>query len=95
MTLNTRDGLNKNGFLMRRCWFFIILCTLFVGSAGAQKRKAVDEKVYLDHADELKYDQGLKPGVQIVKGHVIRIPTCHVTAPISTKTKTLFRHLDM
>lgn len=55
---------------MRRCWFFIILCTLFVGSAGAQKRKAVDEKVYLDHADELKYDQGLKPGVQIVKGHV-------------------------
>lgn len=34
------------------------------------RRKKGDDKVYLDHADELTFDQFRRPGVQIVKGHV-------------------------
>ncbi len=51
---------------------YIIAIVLFLAlPADAQrKRKAADEKVYLDHADELKYDESVRPGVQIVKGHV-------------------------
>ena len=36
----------------------------------AQNKKAKNEKVYLDHADELRYDQYVKMDVQIVKGNV-------------------------
>jgi lipopolysaccharide export system protein LptA len=40
-------------------------------TSNAQKHKGkVDEKVYLEHADELMYDEFLRPGVQIVKGKV-------------------------
>mgnify|MGYP002860257568 CR=1 FL=1 len=52
----------------------LILCLFAFGismPAEAQKRKKkVDEKVYLDHADELRYDEFKMPGVQIVKGKV-------------------------
>jgi hypothetical protein len=39
--------------------------------AAPRKRKAVDNRVYLVHADELKFDMyGPNPDAQIVKGHV-------------------------
>ena len=39
--------------------------------AAPRKRKAVDDRVYLVHADELKFDMyGPNPDAQIVKGHV-------------------------
>lgn len=34
------------------------------------KKVAPDDRVYLEHADELKFDEFVKPGVQIVKGKV-------------------------
>lgn len=60
--------------------FGVVLC-LFVMAAGClsvvaaprkkAKKKPVDERVYLIHADELKFDQfGPNPDAQIVKGHV-------------------------
>ena len=48
----------------------LVLCGATLPADAQRKRKAGDEKVYLDHADELSYDQAVKPGVQIVKGHV-------------------------
>ena len=39
--------------------------------AAPRKRKTVDDRVYLVHADELKFDMyGPNPDAQIVKGHV-------------------------
>lgn len=62
---------NGNGhriiMMMLLCLFGLYLSVPVHAQKG---RKAKDEKVYLDHADELRYDQFLKPGVQIVKGHV-------------------------
>ena len=34
------------------------------------KPKKGDDKVYLDHADELTYNQAVRPDVQILRGHV-------------------------
>ncbi|MBM6991738.1 MAG: hypothetical protein I3J02_00475 [Prevotella sp.] len=53
----------------------MILCLFVLGllQAARQKgrRKVVDERVYLIHADELKYDvYGPNPEAQVVKGHV-------------------------
>lgn len=46
------------------------LCLLQAMSAP-RKRKARSERVFLNHSDELKYDEfGNNPGAQIVKGHV-------------------------
>ena len=50
---------------------FLVLCLFVVTlSATAQRRQAKDQKVYLDHADQLMYDQYKKPNIQIVKGNV-------------------------
>ena len=51
---------------------FFALCAVAVKAApGKKTRKAVDDRVYLVHADELKYDMyGPNPDAQIVKGHV-------------------------
>ena len=49
----------------------VCLCLLCSSlSTMAQNKKAKNEKVYLDHADELRYDQYVKMDVQIVKGNV-------------------------
>lgn len=55
----------------------MVLCLFALGLltalAAPRKRakKVVDERVYLNHADELKYDiYGPNPEAQIVKGHV-------------------------
>lgn len=52
--------------------FYLLAFLLFLAMPvdAQRKRKVVDEKVYLDHADELRYDQMTKAGVQIVKGNV-------------------------
>lgn len=56
--------------MLALCLFALMLSL----PANAQRRKkvkrAADEKVYLDHADELRYDEFLRRGVQIVKGKV-------------------------
>ncbi len=50
------------------CLFALCMLTAF---AAPRKRKAVDNRVYLVHADELKFDMyGPNPDAQIVKGHV-------------------------
>ena len=50
------------------CLFALCMLTAF---AVPRKRKAVDDRVYLVHADELKFDMyGPNPDAQIVKGHV-------------------------
>lgn len=52
----------------------LILCLfalcLMVPVHAQRKQKKADEKIYLDHADELRYDQFVNPGVQVVKGNV-------------------------
>ncbi len=59
-----------------RIAFIVVLCLFGLGmlcSAAPKKkpRKKVDERVYLIHADELKFDQyGAVPGAQIVRGKV-------------------------
>ena len=52
---------------MMLCLFAL---SLSLPVSSQSKRKKGDDKVYLDHADELMFDQYRKPGVQIVKGHV-------------------------
>lgn len=57
----------------------VVLCFFVIGLAVAMtparkraaRKKPVDNKVYLVHADELKYDMyGINPDAQIAKGHV-------------------------
>lgn len=72
MTNNTLQR-NING---HRIGFLAVLCLfglgLFAASRPARKpRQKVDERVYLIHADVLKYDlYGPEPGAQIVTGKV-------------------------
>lgn len=67
---------NKNAnFSGHRIILTMILCFFVIGlllAAGRKpRRKPVDERVYLIHADELKYDNyGPNPEAQIVKGNV-------------------------
>lgn len=57
-------------FTMILCFFVIGLLSA-AGQRGKRKRKPTDERVYLIHADELKYDTyGPNPDAQIVKGRV-------------------------
>lgn len=51
---------------------FFALCAIAASAAPRKRaRKAVDDRVYLVHADELRYDMyGPNPDAQIVKGHV-------------------------
>lgn len=72
MTLgNTKYTFNTG----HRVIFTMILCFFVIGLPGAAgrkgRKKVVDERVYLVHADELKFDQyGANPDAQIVKGNV-------------------------
>lgn len=53
---------------------FVICLPLASGAQNKAKSKAKDKKkpawVFLDHADDLRYDQFARPGVQIAKGNV-------------------------
>lgn len=50
---------------------FFVLGLMMAATAPRKRKKAVDDRVYLIHADELKYDiYGANPDAQIVKGHV-------------------------
>ena len=61
---------HRNRFLLFLCLFG--LCMLCVYATPQRKRQTIqDEKVYLEHADELRRDMyGLNPDAQILKGHV-------------------------
>lgn len=61
---------HRNRFLLFLCLFG--LCMLCVYAVPQKKRQTIqDEKVYLEHADELRRDMyGLNPDAQILKGHV-------------------------
>jgi lipopolysaccharide export system protein LptA len=51
--------------------FFVIGFVASVAAPRKQKRRTQDNRVYLNHADELRYDvYGPNPDAQIVKGHV-------------------------
>lgn len=52
----------------RRC-LAIALCCFFTMTVWAQKRGG-DQRIYLEHSNELRHDEMKKPGVQIVKGNV-------------------------
>lgn len=69
MISNIRDGLSK-----RRILLLVILCILGLGvsqSKGKRTRKPRgDNRVYLNHADVLRYDQMINPEAQILNGHV-------------------------
>ena len=55
---------------MALCFFVIGTLHAFLAPRKA-KKKPVDNKVYLLHADELRYDMaGPNPDAQIAKGHV-------------------------
>lgn len=55
---------------MALCFFVIGTLQAFLAPRKA-KKKPVDNKVYLLHADELRYDMaGPNPDAQIAKGHV-------------------------
>lgn len=58
-----------------RAYFLLLIFLVCIGFAYADKKKGraaqKDERVYLDHSDELYYDMyGPNPTAQIVKGHV-------------------------
>lgn len=63
-------------FSGHRVIIMVVLCLFGLSMVQSQrssrkKQKARDEgRVYLDHADELRFDDYSKPGVQIVKGNV-------------------------
>lgn len=72
MTFQHNDNVLKHG---HRVIIVMVLCFFVLGLAMAAGRKArrkpVDDRVYLLHADELRYDvYGPNPDAQIVKGHV-------------------------
>ena len=60
---------NRHGIIIRMVLCLFALSLMLPVSAQQRKKKG-DEKVYLDHADELRFDQFAMPGVQIVKGNV-------------------------
>ncbi len=55
--------------LMALCLFGLCASQSKVASRKS-KKVAPDDRIYLEHADELKFDDAAKPGVQIVKGKV-------------------------
>lgn len=70
-TISTSNGDWHSGAL----WALLCLFVLSLLPALAQKKvktaPKTDDRVYLVHSDELRYDQyGLVPDAQIVKGHV-------------------------
>lgn len=57
----------KEGTIVLLCLFALCLSQPVLSQ---NRKKKGDDKVYLDHADELTFDQAVRPGVQILRGHV-------------------------
>lgn len=68
------DRVLNNIYTRHRITLLIILCFfgLCIQAVRPTKKRAVqDDRIYLVHSDELKYDQfGINPDAQIAKGHV-------------------------
>ena len=47
----------------------VLLCLVSMTVWG-QRRGTGDDRIYLEHSNELRHDEMRKPGVQIVKGNV-------------------------
>lgn len=62
---------NHGSMLHRMLFVAIVLLGIITAVAAPRRKRHVDNKVYLVHADELKYDMyGPNPDAQIAKGHV-------------------------
>jgi lipopolysaccharide export system protein LptA len=72
----TSQNINRGLNIGHRVILTMILCLFVLGMLNAadqkgRKKKTEDERVYLLHSDELKYDlYGPNPNAQIVKGNV-------------------------
>jgi len=60
----------RHGTTLAAVLCLFALCHPVEAFAQKKKRAATDEKIYLDHADELQYNQMEMPGVQVVRGRV-------------------------
>ena len=54
--------------LLVLCFFALLPQEMW--AQGGKNAKKTEAKVYLDHSNELYYDEAKRPGVQIVKGNV-------------------------
>ena len=75
MINNKQHNINKNGhrifFILILCLFGFCLVQAMQTPRKKHKKRQVGERVYLLHADELRYDMfGRNPDAQIVKGKV-------------------------
>ena len=75
MINNKQYNINKNGhrifFILILCLFGFCLVQAMQAPRKKNKKRPVGERVYLLHADELRYDMfGRNPDAQIVKGKV-------------------------
>ena len=75
MINNKQHNINKNGhrifFILIRCLFGFCLVQAMQAPRKKHKKRPEGERVYLLHADELRYDMfGRNPDAQIVKGKV-------------------------
>lgn len=75
MINNKQHNINKNGhrifFILILCLFGFCLVQAMQAPKKKQKKRPEGERVYLLHADELRYDMfGRNPDAQIVKGKV-------------------------
>ncbi len=70
-TKRIRSFYGHKTFLMTvLCLFGLCLLSQPASAQRRGKGKAQEQRVYLDHADELYYDEFARPGVQIAKGRV-------------------------
>jgi len=62
---------NRGRVLMLFLFAVLVVCGMTPSRKRQKRLRKVDTRVYLKHADELKYDQfGPNPDAQIAKGHV-------------------------
>lgn len=72
MTHTPMDFKRQNRHRIIALWILCLfgLCLSYATTAPKKRAKS-DERIYLNHADELRFDQfGTNPGAQIVKGRV-------------------------
>lgn len=70
-TFDIRTNTRHRVILAMILCFFVLCLASFAADRRGRKRPAVDERVYLEHADELRFDTyGPIPDAQIVKGKV-------------------------
>ena len=48
----------------------LLLCLVGMAVYGQSRKGTADQRIYLEHSNELSHDEMRKPGVQIVKGNV-------------------------